>query len=127
MFINYLHYYPTQICQHTYTLQINSSALRLTYSIEQIMVGTHVDQDVCNAKHLEGISDRIQNKFGKSICKKLFFVSCETGDNISALKEYCYHLALKAQLTGDKIPATYLALENRCVFFCMWWVYSIHI
>ena len=77
------------------------------------MVGTHLDNEKCKDKrHLELIAEQVQNKFG-DLCSKLWFVSCETGENIEKLKSFCYSLAWKAKLVGNKLPSSYLSLEAR--------------
>lgn len=77
------------------------------------MVGTHVDQEVCKQKkYLTSISEEIQRRFG-DLCNKLWFVSCETGENVEKLKSYCFTLAWSAKLVGNKLPVSYGALEAR--------------
>jgi len=77
------------------------------------MVGTHIDQEACKEKkYREAIAEQIQNRFG-DLCSKLWFVSCETGENIEKLKHHCFSLAWKTRLVGHKFPVSYFALEAR--------------
>lgn len=79
------------------------------------LVGTHIDDPICTAEHLERLTTTLSATYHKyCFCglRTIAFVSCRTGQGVLALKERLHAVLTDKKLFSTVVPDSWVNLHN---------------